>query len=57
MISELSVVSNIPITIKDFNSLVILDDNGVCKTSFLEKIALVDEKNLEAIIKARGYVR
>jgi hypothetical protein len=57
MISELSVVSNIPITIKDFNSLVILDDNGVGKTFFLEKIALVDEKNLEAIIKARGYVR
>jgi len=57
MISELSVVSNIPITIKDFNSLVILGDNGVGKTAFLEKIALVDKVNLEAIIKARGYVR
>jgi len=57
MISELSVVSNIPITIKDFNSLVILGDNGVGKTAFLEKIALVDKVNLEAMVKARGYVR
>jgi ABC-type dipeptide/oligopeptide/nickel transport system ATPase component len=57
MIHELSVVSNVSVTINDFNSLAILGDNGVGKTSFLEKIALVDEKNLEAIIKARGYVR
>jgi len=57
MINELSVVSGNSITVEDFSSLVILGDNGVGKTSFLEKIALVDEKNLEAIIKARGYVR
>jgi AAA15 family ATPase/GTPase len=57
MINELSVVSNISVTVKDFNSLVILGDNGVGKTAFIEKIALVDEANLEAIIKARGYVR
>ena len=57
MINELSVVSNVSITIKDFNSLVILGDNGVGKTSFIEKIALVDEKNLDTIVNARGYVK
>jgi len=57
MINELSVVSDISITIKDFNSLVILGDNGVGKTAFLEKIALVDKVNLEAMVKARGYIR
>jgi len=57
MINELSVVSNISVTVKDFNSLVILGDNGVGKTSFLEKIALVNKENLEAMVKAKGYVR
>jgi hypothetical protein len=57
MINELSVISNISVTVNDFSSLVILGDNGVGKTSFLEKIALVNEANLEAMIKARGYVR
>jgi len=57
MINELSVVSNISVTVRDFNSLVILGDNGVGKTAFIEKIALVDEKNLESIVNARGYVR
>jgi GTPase SAR1 family protein len=56
MINELSVVSNISITINDFNSSVVLGDNGVGKTAFIEKIALVDEKNLEAIVNARGHV-
>ena len=57
MINELSVVSNISVTVKDFNSLVVLGDNGVGKTAFIEKIALVDENNLETIVNARGYVR
>jgi len=57
MINELSVVSNISITINDFNSLAVLGDNGVGKTSFIEKIALVNEENLEAMVKARGYVK
>ena len=57
MINELSVVSDISITIKDFNSLVILGDNGVGKTAFLEKIALVDKVNLEAMVNSRGYIR
>jgi len=56
MINELSVVSNISITIKDFNSLAVLGDNGIGKTSFIEKVALVDEKNLEVIVNARDYV-
>ncbi len=34
MLNELSVVSNVSITIKDFNSLVVLGDNGVGKTAF-----------------------
>jgi len=57
MINELSVVSNISVTVRDFNSLVILGDNGVGKTAFIEKIALVDENNLETIVNARGYVK
>jgi len=57
MINELSVVSNISVTIKDFNSLAILGDNGVGKTAFIEKIALVDEKNLYSIVNVRGYVK
>jgi energy-coupling factor transporter ATP-binding protein EcfA2 len=57
MISELSVVSNTSVTVKDFNSLVILGDNGVGKTAFIEKIALVDEDNLETIVDSRGYVK
>jgi len=57
MINELSVVSNISVSVRDFNSLVVLGDNGVGKTSFIEKIALVDGKNLESIVNARGYVR
>ena len=56
MINELSVVSNVSVTVRDFHSLVILGDNGVGKTSFIEKIALVDEKNLYSIVNARGYV-
>ena len=57
MINELSVVSNISVTVKDFNSLVVLGDNGIGKTSFIEKIALVDEKNLYSIVNVRGYVK
>jgi len=57
MLNKLSVVSGNSITVEDFNSLAILGDNGVGKTAFIEKIALVDEKNLEVILKARGYVR
>jgi len=57
MINKLSVISGTSITVEDFSSLAVLGDNGVGKTSFIEKIALVDEKNLEAVIKARGYVR
>jgi len=57
MINELSVVSGSSITVNDFNSLVVLGDNGVGKTAFIEKIALVDEKNLEVIVNARGYVK
>jgi len=57
MINELSVVSNISIKVNDFNSLAVLGDNGVGKTSFIEKIALVNEENLEAMVKARGYLR
>jgi energy-coupling factor transporter ATP-binding protein EcfA2 len=57
MINELSVVSGSSITVNDFNSLVVLGDNGVGKTSFIEKVALVNEDNLEAMVKARGYVR
>ena len=57
MINKLSVVSGTSITVEDFNSLAVLGDNGVGKTAFIEKIALVDEKNLEVILKARGYVR
>ena len=56
MINELSVISNVSITVRDFHSLVILGDNGVGKTVFIEKIALVDEKNLYSIVNARGYV-
>jgi len=56
MINELSVVSNVSITINDFNSLVILGDNGIGKKSFIEKVALVDEENLEAIVNARSFV-
>jgi len=57
MINELSVVSNISITINDFSSVAILGDNGVGKTAFIEKIALVDEENLNTIVNARGYVK
>jgi nucleoside-triphosphatase THEP1 len=57
MINELSVISNVSVTVRDFHSLVILGDNGVGKTSFIEKIALVDEKNLYSIVNARGYVK
>jgi len=57
MISKLSVVSDISVTIEDFNSLAVLGDNGIGKTAFIEKIALVDEKNLETVVNARGYVR
>jgi len=57
MINELSVVSNISVTVNNFHSLVVLGDNGVGKTAFIEKIALVDGKNLEAIVNARGNVK
>jgi len=57
MINELSVISNISIKVNDFGSLAVLGDNGVGKTAFIEKVALVDENNLEAMVKARGYIR
>ena len=57
MLSKLSVVSDISISLENVNTLAILGDNGVGKTAFLEKIALVDEKNLEIVVNARGYVK
>jgi len=57
MINELSVISNVSVTVRDFHSLVVLGNNGVGKTAFLEKVALVDEKNLYSIVNARGYVK
>jgi len=57
MINKLSVVSGTSITVEDFGSLAVLGDNGVGKTAFIEKIALVDEKNLETVVNARGYVK
>jgi len=49
MLGKLSVVSGISISLENVNTLAILGDNGVGKTAFLEKIALVDEKNLEIV--------
>jgi len=56
MLGKLSVVSDISVSLENVSTLAILGDNGVGKTAFIEKIALVNEKNLDTIVNARGYV-
>jgi len=56
MLGKLSVVSDISISLENVNTLAILGDNGVGKTAFIEKIALVDENNLISVLNARGSV-
>jgi len=57
MLRKLSVVSDISISLENVRTLAILGDNGVGKTAFIEKIALVDEKNLGTVVNARGNVK
>ncbi len=54
MLSRLSVVSNISISLENVTTVAILGDNGVGKTAFLEKIALVNENNLISVFKRKG---
>jgi len=56
MLSRLSVVSNISISLENVTTVAVLGDNGVGKTAFLEKIALVNENNLISVLNARGSV-
>ena len=56
MLGKLSVVSGISVSLENVSTLAILGDNGVGKTAFIEKVALVDEKNLGTVLNARGYV-
>jgi len=55
MIGKLSVVyGNQSISLENITTLTILGDNGVGKTAFLERIALMNEYNISVILNAKG---
>jgi AAA15 family ATPase/GTPase len=56
MLNKLSVTYNkTSISLENISTLVILGDNGVGKTAFLERIALTNEDNISTILNAKGY--
>jgi len=55
VLNKLSVVyNNRSITLNDITTVAILGDNGVGKTSLLERIALVSERNVPEILNVKG---
>ena len=55
MLGKLSVVyGNQSISLENITTLAVLGDNGVGKTAFLERIALVNEDNISVILNAKG---
>jgi hypothetical protein len=55
MIGKLSVVyGNQSISLENITTLAVLGDNGVGKTAFLERIALVNDDNISVILNAKG---
>ena len=55
MLGKLSVVyGNQSISLENITTLAVLGDNGVGKTAFLERIALVNEDNISVISNAKG---
>jgi len=57
MLNKLSVAyNNRSISLESVSTLAILGDNGVGKTSLLERIALVNKSNLDIILNYKGAV-
>jgi len=57
MLNKLSVVyDNRSISLENISMLAILGDNGVGKTSFLERIALTNEDNIPTILNIKGSI-
>jgi len=57
MLNKLSVTyNNNSISLENISTLAILGDNGVGKTSFLERIALTNEDNITTILNAKGSI-
>ena len=57
MLNKLSVTyNNNSISLENISTLTILGDNGVGKTSFLERIALTNEDNITTILNAKGSI-
>jgi len=55
MIGKLSVVyGNQSISLENITTLAVLGDNGVGKTAFLERIALVNDDNISVILNVKG---
>jgi ABC-type iron transport system FetAB ATPase subunit len=55
MLDKISVVyNNRSISLESITTLAVLGDNGVGKTAFLERIALVNEDNISVILNAKG---
>ena len=57
MLNKLSLVyDNRSISLENISTLAILGDNGVGKTAFLERIALMNEDNIPTILNAKGSI-
>jgi len=57
MLNKLSVAyDNRSISLENITTVAIVGDNGVGKTSFLERIALTNENNIPTILNAKGDI-